>query len=123
MNLNFVEFLQTAEGVISLISSLVLLISTGVGAFFAVKGWIKAFKEKDAKEKWALIMEIADAAMKEAEKSGASGADKKTMVIDAVKAGCKAAGVNLDAFIDQLSDYINQTIAFVNDMSKKKGKK
>ena len=123
MNLNFVEFLQTAEGVISLISSLVLLISTGVGAFFAVKGWIKAFKEKDAKEKWALIMEIADAAMKEAEKSGASGADKKTMVIDAVKAGCKAAGVNLDAFIDQLSDYIDQTIAFVNDMSKKKGKK
>ena len=123
MNLNFIEFLQTAEGVISLISSLVLLISTGVGAFFAIKGWVKAFKEKDAKEKWALIMEIADAAMKEAEKSGASGTDKKTMVIDAVKAGCKAAGVNLDAFIDQLSDYIDQTIAFVNDMSKKKGKK
>ena len=123
MNLNFIEFLQTAEGVISLISSLVLLISTGVGAFFAIKGWVKAFKEKDAKEKWALIMEIADAAMKEAEKSGASGADKKTMVIDAVKAGCKAAGVNLDTFIDQLSDYIDQTIAFVNDMSKKKGKK
>ena len=121
--MDFIEFLQTAEGVISLISSLVLLISTGVGAFFAIKGWVKAFKEKDAKEKWALIMEIADAAMKEAEKSGASGADKKTMVIDAVKAGCKAAGVNLDTFIDQLSDYIDQTIAFVNDMSKKKGKK
>ena len=49
MNLNFVEFLQTAEGVISLISSLVLLISTGVGAFFAIKGWVKAFKEKDVK--------------------------------------------------------------------------
>ena len=123
MNVNFVEFLQTAEGVISLISSLVLLISTGVGAFFAVKGWIKAFKEKDAKEKWALIMEIADAAMKEAEKSGASGADKKTMVIDAVKAGCKAAGIDVDNFIDQLVDYIDQTIAFVNDMKTKTAKK
>ena len=121
--MDFIEFLQTAEGVISLISSLVLLISTGVGAFFAIKGWVKAFKEKDAKEKWALIMEMADAAIKEAEKSGASGADKKTMVVNSVKASCKAAGVNLDAFIDQLSDYIDQTIAFVNDMSKKKGKK
>ena len=113
------EFLSTAEGIISLITSLVGLIGTGVGAFFAVKGWIKAFKEKDARQKWALIMEMADAAIKEAEKTGASGADKKTMVIESVKASCKAAGVNLDDFIDQLVDYIDQTISFVNDMSKK----
>lgn len=114
--MDFGAFLQTAEGVISLISSLVLLISTGVGAFFAIKGWIKAFKEKDGKQKWALLMEIADAAMKEAEKSGKTGADKKQMVIDACKAGCKAAGINIDDFIDQLVDYIDQTISFVNDM-------
>jgi len=121
--MDFGAFLQTAEGVISLISSLVLLISTGIGAFFAIKGWVKAFKEKDAKEKWALLMEIADAAMKEAEKSGASGADKKQMVIDACKAGCKSAGINLDDFIDQLVDYIDQTISFVNDMKQKTKKK
>ena len=108
---------------VELITALFGLIGTGIGAFFTVKGFVKAFKEKDAKEKWALIMEMADAAIKEAEKSGASGADKKTMVVNSVKASCKAAGVNLDAFIDQLSDYIDQTIAFVNDMSKKKGKK
>lgn len=114
--LSFAEFMSTAEGVISLISSLVLLVSTGIGAFFAIKNAIKAFKEKDARQKWALLMEIADAAMKEAEKSGASGADKKQMVIDACKAGCKAAGINLDDFIDQLVDYIDQTISFVNDM-------
>jgi hypothetical protein len=65
-----------------------------------------------------MIMNMADAAMKEAEASGKSGADKKQMVIDAVKAGCKAAGVNMDLFIDQLSDYIDQTIAFVNGMKK-----
>jgi hypothetical protein len=64
-------------------------------------------------------MEMADAAMKEAEKSGKSGADKKEMVIEIVKASCKAAGVNLDTFIDQLGDYIDQTIAFVNGMKKK----
>jgi hypothetical protein len=65
-----------------------------------------------------MIMEMADAAMKEAEKSGKSGADKKQMVIDAVKAGCKAAGINLDLFIDQLSDYIDSSISFVNNMKK-----
>ena len=66
-----------------------------------------------------MIMEMADAAMKEAEKSCKTGADKKKMVIDSVKASCKAAGLDLDLFIDQLSDYIDQTISFVNDMSKK----
>jgi hypothetical protein len=65
-----------------------------------------------------MIMEMADAAMKEAERSDKSGADKKQMVIDAVKAGCKAAGVNLDVFIDQLSAYIDDTIKFANDLKK-----
>lgn len=102
---------------VELIAALFGLIGTGVGAFFAIKGFIKAFKEKDGKEKWALIMEMADAAIKTAEASGAAGADKKTMVIESVKASCKAAGVDLDAFIDQLSDYIDQTICFVNDLN------
>ena len=64
-------------------------------------------------------MEIADAAMKEAERSCKTGENKKKMVIASVKASCKAAGLDLDLFIDQLSDYIDQTISFVNDMSKK----
>ena len=103
---------------VELITALVGLIGTGIGAFFAIKNFVKAFKEKDAKQKWALIMEIADAAMKEAEKSGKTGADKKTLVIESVKAGCKAAGIEIDDFIDQLSDYIDQTISFVNGMVK-----
>ena len=61
-------------------------------------------------------MSMADAAMKEAEASSLKGADKKEMVINAVKAGCKDAGLDLDAFLDQLSTYIDQTISFVNDM-------
>lgn len=113
---SFAEFIASAEGVISLITGLVGLIGTGVGAFFAIKNFIAATKEKSAKEIWALIMEIADAAMKEAEKSNKSGAAKKEMVIEAVKAGCKAANINIDLFIDQLVDYIDQTIGFVNDM-------
>ena len=63
-----------------------------------------------------MIMEMADAAMKEAERSDKAGAEKKEMVISIVQSGCKAAGVNLDLFIAQLGDYIDQTITFVNSM-------
>lgn len=113
------EWIESANQIVVLITSLIGLIGTGVGAFFAIKGWVKAFKEKDGKQKWATIMEMADAAIKEAEKSGKAGADKKEMVVNSVKASCKAAGIDVDAFIDQLLEYIDQTIAFVNDMSKK----
>jgi len=116
------DWITTANGLIALITALFGLIGTGVGTFFAIKNWITATKEKSAKEVWTMITEIADAAIKEAEKSGASGVDKKTAVINTVKASCKAAGIDSDLFLDQLSDYIDQTIAFVNDMSKKTAK-
>ena len=111
--------LNTVQEIIALVTGLCGLVSAGIGAYFAIKNWIAVTKNKNAQEIWAMIMEIADTAMKEAEKSCKTGADKKTMVIDAVKASCKAAGLDLDLFIDQLSDYIDQTISFVNDMSKK----
>lgn len=113
------EWINTANGIITLITGLIGLIGTGIGAYFAIKNWIKLIKEKNANEIWKMIMEMADAAMKDAERSCKTGADKKKMVIASVKASCKAAGLDLDLFIDQLSDYIDQTISFVNDMSKK----
>ena len=111
--------LNTVQEIIALVTGLCGLVSAGIGAYFAIKNWIAVTKNKNAQEIWAMIMEIADTAMKEAEKSCKTGADKKTMVIESVKASCKAAGLDLDSFIDQLSDYIDQTISFVNDMSKK----
>ena len=111
--------LNTVQEIIALVTGLCGLISAGIGAYFAIKNWIKVIKNKNAQEIWAMIMEMADAAMKEAERSCKTGADKKAMVIGSVKASCKAAGLDLDLFIDQLSDYIDQTISFVNDMSKK----
>lgn len=113
------DWITTVNGLIALITGLCGLIGTGIGVFFAVKNWIKATKEKSASEIWAMIMAIADAGIKEAEASGKSGKAKKQMVIDIVKASCKGAGIDLDLFIDQLSAYIDQTISFVNDMSKK----
>lgn len=114
------EFIGTINGLVALITGLVGLIGTGVSAYFAIKNFITATKTKSVNEIWSLIQSIADSAIKEAEKTCASGADKKRMVVDAVKAGCKAAGVNIDQFIDQLSDYIDSTITFVNDMTKNK---
>ena len=113
-----------AEQIITLITGLLSLIPTAIAAYFAIKNFIAVTKEKSSKEIWTLIMEIADAAMKEAERAAREGLitkdAKKQMVIDSVKAGCNAAGVDLDLFIDQLSDYIDDTIDFVNCMNNKK---
>ena len=112
------DWLSTAQGVLSLITGLIGLISAAVGVFFAVKNFIKATKSKNANEIWSMMTSMADAAMKEAEKSQKTGADKKKMVIDSVKAGCKAAGLDISNFLDQLDTYIDQTISFVNQMKK-----
>ena len=112
------DLINTANGIITLITGLVGLIGTGIGAYFAIKNWIKLVKEKNANEIWKMIMEMTDAAMKEAEKSCKTGADKKKMVIDSVKAGCKSAGLDIFNFLDQLDAYIDQTISFVNQMKK-----
>ena len=112
------DWLSTAQGVLALITGLVGLISAAVGAYFAVKNFIKATKSKKANEIWSMMMSMADAAMKEAEKSQKAGADKKKMVIDSVKAGCKSAGLDISKFLDQLDAYIDQTISFVNQMKK-----
>lgn len=112
------DWITTVNGLIALITGLLGLIGTGVGTFFAVKNWIKALKEKNAKQIWELICQIADAAMKEAEKSTLSGASKKELVINMVKEGCKAAGLDLDPFIDQLGAYIDSCISWYNGMGK-----
>ena len=112
------EWLKIANGILTLISALIALIGTGTGVFFAIKNFIKLMKSNTKEQNWKLIMKIADTAMKTAETSGKNGADKKQMVIESVKASCKAAGIDADQFIDQLVDYIDQTIAFVNSMKK-----
>ena len=112
------EWITTANGIITLITGLVGLIGTGIGTYFAIRNWFKILKTKNAQEIWTLVMEMADSAMKEAEKSYLSGADKKDMVLNMVKSSCKNAGINIDFFINQLDNYVDQTISFVNDMKK-----
>jgi hypothetical protein len=112
------EIITTANGIIALITGLLGLIGTGIGTYFAVKNWITMMKTKNSQEIWTMIMEIADSSMREAEASMQDGETKKQIVIDSVKASCKAAGISIELFLDQLSNYIDSTIKFVNDMKK-----
>jgi hypothetical protein len=111
------EIISNVNEWVILLGGLLSLIGTACGAFFAIKNWIAALKTKQGAELWTLIMEIADNAMKEAEASQASGEDKKSMVINAVKAGAEASGLDISAFLTQLDLYIDQTIDFVNKMN------
>jgi len=112
------DWITTANGLIALLSGLVGLVIAAISAIAAIKSIIKANKDKSFNEKWALIMGMADAAMKEVEKSELKGLEKKEQVINAIKVSCKSAGLEIDEFIDQLGLYIDQTINFVNSMKK-----
>lgn len=106
--------------IISLITGLLGLISAGVATYFAIVNFIKSLKGKQTNEIWSMVMTMADAAMREAEASQLSNEGKKQLVIDTVKAGLTAAGLDISDFIDQLSSYIDDTITFVNGMRKAK---
>lgn len=110
--------LDTIQQVVTLIVGLVGLIGTGVSTYFAIRAVIQKNKGKTLGEIWALLLEIADAAMKEAEASGKKGKAKKEMALSIITEAAKAAGIDLGPFATQLSEYIDQTIKFVNDMSK-----
>lgn len=113
------EWFDTTQGIVALITALAGLIGTGVSTFFMVKAVIEKNKGKSFAQIWTLVMSMADDAMKAAEASGKKGKDKKKMVIDAVNAAALAAGIDVSPFIEQLGAYIDQTITFVNDLSKK----
>lgn len=114
------ETIEILQQILPLITGFVGLISTGIATYFAIANYIKSLKTKKTTEIWTLIMTIADAAMKEAEASQLNNEGKKQLVIDTVKAGLIAAGLDITDFLEQLSDYIDDTIAFVKEMQKAK---
>lgn len=111
--------LDTLQQVLVITTGLVGLIGTGVSTFFAIKAVIQRNKEKSLGEIWNLVIEIADAAMKEAEASGKKGKAKKEMAISIINASALVAGIDLEPFTTQLSAYIDDTIKFVNDITSK----
>lgn len=105
---------------ISIISAGIGLIGTIIGGAFAITNWIKLMKNKSTKQIWDTVAAMADSAMKEYEQSGKTGVEKKQLVIDSVKAAAKAAGLNIDSCLDQLSTYIDQCVDFANSFNKNK---
>jgi hypothetical protein len=114
------EIIKVLQELIPLLTGLAGLVSAGIATYYAVVNFLKNVKGKKAAEIWNLVMAIADASMKEAEASQLDGEGKKQFVIDTVKAGLKAADLDIADFLDQLSDYIDDTIAFTKGMQKAK---
>ena len=109
--------MDTMNELIVLLTGLLSLIGTGIGTYMAFKNWLAVQKEKTKAEHWNLIMDIADIAMKEAERSLSSGAEKKELALNIIKASASSAGLDLGPFMNQLDNYIDQTIEFVNEMN------
>lgn len=108
------DWISTANGLVALITAFVSLCGAGISLFFMVKKYIEAAKDKTAQQNWNTIMSLTKAAMTKAEETTAKGADKKTMVIESVKAGAKELGINADDFMDQLDAFIDSMISFAN---------
>lgn len=105
------DWVNNANAIVALISAVVGLISAGIPLGIIV---YNLFKGKSKKEIWETLKDIATAAIVSAEASGKAGADKKTMVMDAVRAGATAKGINVDPFLSQLDAFIEQTVATNN---------
>lgn len=115
------DWITTANGLITLLIALASLVSAGFGAFYAIKNGIKALKEKNSSEIWGMIMAIAQDAMNTIEHSDITGpAEKKAAAMKIIKDACNAAGINIDGFVDQLDAFIDTSIKFYNDMKKEK---
>lgn len=114
------NWLETTQGIIALISSAVVLvgalITTGTLLWKKIKEIACLIKEK----KWAEVINqlksTADATMRSVEKTKASGADKKTQVLEAVQAAADSLGVEFtDELESQISDFIDQSVAEYNE--------
>lgn len=113
------DWITTANGLIALLTGLFGLIGTGVGAFLTIRAFIKKNKENTAAQNWKLVMQAADAAMEVVEHAQInSGEEKKKLAIDMVTKSCEAMGLDITLFVEQLSAYIDQCIAWYNQMQK-----
>lgn len=125
------EWLETTQGIITLISSAVVLlgalITTGTVLWNKVKEMAQLIKEKKYAEVILQLKNTADATIRSVENSKLSGSDKKTTVLEAVQTAANSLGVEFtDELENQISDFIDQSVAEYNefkDATKKTSKK
>ena len=113
------DWITTANGLVALLTGLCGLIGTGIGAFFAIRTFIQKNKSNTKQQNWNLIMQAADAAMEVVEHAQLhNSSEKKALAMDMIKKSCESIGLDISAFIDQLDAYIDQCIAWFNEMKK-----
>lgn len=108
----------TAEGwvllgvaVLGLVGAVIKLIPTMIKL-------AKVVAELTKQKNFNKLKQIALKAMTEAQATGLAGRDKLIMVISAIKAGAKEAGIEInDADIEELAKSIAELKAFYNDMA------
>lgn len=97
-----------------LIGAIAALIPTAIRLYESLK---EIAKNKD----WAAIIKMADIAIQAAEKTGEEGAKKKEIAIKAVLDECETLGIEVSNLqLEELSRYIEETILFINTMTKNK---
>lgn len=118
------DSINTISELITLLIGLGGLITSAISVFIAIKSLFKAHKEKSFKEKWSMLMKFADEAMDTVEDLYKSGKldklSKKDKAVEIINKLAEEAGIDVTPFTSQLSAYIDNTIAFVNKMNKKK---
>lgn len=106
--------LDTIQQIITLAVAFVSLIGAAVGVFATIKTLIAKRKGETKQSNLEFLKSAALAAMSKAEESGKSGKEKKEIVLDAIKAAAKEAGIDIEPFLDQLFAFIDNSIAFAN---------
>ena len=115
---------MTAEQVITLITLIVGLIGAIAALIPTLIKLFKTFKELVANKNWAALTKIAMSAMKDVEveykkNPNMSSQEKLDMAIEIIQSSAAQMGVEVtDELIDNLVQYINDTIKWANDMKK-----
>lgn len=109
---------MTTSEIVNLIIAIVSVIPTLVSVILLIINIVKT-------KNWNLVMDIADAAMKEVEDysrthPGMSADDKLNMALKAIEAGLGVAGIKVDTtLLKRIVDYIKQSITWFNEMNDK----
>ena len=113
-------FLINIIDIFELIGIIAAAIGSILALFVTVKQLFPALFKIAKNKDFAKIKEIADTAMKEAEKSDKHGLQKQEMVVNIVKEECKLLDIDFDdqALLDLIA-YIEQSINWFNDMKRK----
>ena len=119
------DWLQTTNGIITLISTGVILIggliTTAISLVNKIKEIAKMIKEKKYGEVVDLLKKTADAAIRSVEDSKKSGFDKKELVLEAVKSAADELGVEFTSDLkNQISAFIDTTVAEYNQFHQAK---